>query len=136
MFEKSACLSADVNAAYDPDYAEVYEKNNASFVNCGAVLTKYTGARGKSSTSEASAEFVGKIRSIFDKNSVLWQTAELGKVDVGGGGTVAKYVANRNIDTVDLGVAVLSMHAPVEAVSKIDVYETYKAISAFFKDYE
>ena len=136
VFEKSACLSADVNAAYDPDYAEVYEKNNASFVNCGAVLTKYTGARGKSSTSEASAEFVGKIRSIFDKNSVLWQTAELGKVDVGGGGTVAKYVANRNIDTVDLGVAVLSMHAPVEAVSKIDVYETYKAISAFFKDYE
>ncbi len=136
VFEKSACLSADVNAAYDPDYAEVYEKNNASLVNYGAVLTKYTGARGKSSTSDASAEFVGKIRRVFDKNSVLWQMSELGRVDVGGGGTVAKYVANRNIDTIDLGVAVLSMHAPVEAVSKIDVYETYKAISAFFKDYE
>ena len=136
VFEKSACLSADVNAAYDPDYAEAYEKNNASYVNCGAVLTKYTGARGKSSTSDASAEFVGKIRRVFDKNNVIWQTAELGKTDFGGGGTVAKYMANRNIDTVDLGVAVLSMHAPVEAVSKIDVYETYKAISAFFKDYE
>ena len=135
VFEKSACLSADVNAAFDPDYAEAYEKNNAAYVNCGTVLTKYTGARGKSSTSDASAEFVGKIRRIFNANGVIWQMAELGKTDVGGGGTVAKYVANRNIDTVDLGVAVLSMHAPFEAVSKIDVYETYKAISAFFKDY-
>ncbi|MBR5460228.1 MAG: aminopeptidase [Clostridia bacterium] len=136
VFEKSACLSADVNAAFDPDYAEVYEKNNASLINCGTVLTKYTGARGKSSTSDASAEFVGKIRRIFDNNGVIWQMAELGKTDVGGGGTVAKYVANRNIDTIDLGVAVLSMHAPVEAVAKIDIYETYKAICAFFKDYE
>ena len=136
MFEKSACLSADVNAAFDPDYAEVYEKNNASLINCGTVLTKYTGARGKSSTSDASAEFVGKIRRIFDNNGVIWQMAELGKTDAGGGGTVAKYVANRNIDTIDLGVAVLSMHAPVEAVAKIDIYETYKAICAFFKDYE
>lgn len=135
VFEKSACLSADVNAAFDPDYAEVYEKNNASLINCGAVISKYTGARGKSSTSEASAEFVGKIRRIFDANGVIWQMGELGRVDVGGGGTIAKYVANRNIDTVDLGVPVLSMHAPFEAVSKIDIYETYKAIAAFFKNY-
>ncbi len=132
VFEKSACLSADVNAAFDPDYAEVYEKNNASYINCGTVLTKYTGARGKSSTSDASAEFIAKIRRVFDENGVVWQTAELGKVDVGGGGTVAKYVANRNIDTVDLGVAVLSMHAPFEAVSKLDVYSTYRAILSFF----
>ncbi len=132
VFERSACLSADVNAAYDPDYADVYEKNNSSFVNGGAVLTKYTGARGKSSTSDASAEFVAKVRRVFDENGVVWQMAELGKVDVGGGGTVAKYIANRNIDTVDLGVAVLSMHAPHEAVSKLDVYSTYKALLAFF----
>ncbi len=132
VFEKSACLSSDVNAAFDPDYAEVYEKNNASFINCGTVLTKYTGARGKSSTSDASAEFVAKVRRVFDENGVVWQTAELGKVDIGGGGTVAKYVANRNIDTVDLGVAVLSMHAPFEVVSKLDVYSTYRAILSFF----
>lgn len=136
VFERSSCLSADVNAAYDPDYAEVYEKNNSSYINCGTVITKYTGARGKSSTSDASAEFMGKIIRIFNKNGILWQTGELGRIDIGGGGTVAKYVANRNIDTVDLGVAVLSMHAPCEAVSKIDIYETYKAISAFLKDCE
>ena len=132
VFENSACLSADVNAAFDPDYSEVYEKNNSSYINCGAVLTKYTGARGKSSTSDASAEFVSRVRRVFDENGVLWQMGELGKVDAGGGGTVAKYIANRNIDTLDLGVAVLSMHAPFEAVSKIDVYSTYKAILAFF----
>ena len=133
-FERSACLSADVNAAFDPDYADVYEKNNASFINGGTVLTKYTGARGKASTSDASAEFVSKVRRLFDSEGVHWQMAELGRVDAGGGGTVAKYVANRNIDTVDLGVAVLSMHAPYEAVSKLDVYNTFKAFEAYYNN--
>ena len=96
-------------------------------------MSKYTGARGKSSTSDASAEYVGKIRSIFDANGVIWQTAELGKVDAGGGGTVAMYIANHNIDTVDIGVPVLSMHAPMEVIAKNDIYEAHKAFSAFCK---
>ena len=133
VFRNSKCLSADVNAAYDPQFAEVYEKNNSSYINCGVVVTKYTGARGKSGSSEASAEFMAEIRKAFDENEVCWQMGELGKVDVGGGGTVAQYVANRNIDVVDIGVPVLSMHAPFEAVSKLDVYSTHKAISAFFE---
>ncbi len=129
----SMCLSADVNAGYDPLYAEVYEKRNSALMNCGVVMSKYTGARGKSSTSDASAEYVGKIRSIFDANGVIWQTAELGKVDAGGGGTVAMYIANHNIDTVDIGVPVLSMHAPMEVIAKNDIYEAHKAFSAFCK---
>ena len=129
----SSCLSADVNAAYDPMYSEVFEKRNSSLANCGVVMSKYTGARGKSSTSDASAEYVGKIRKIFDDAGVIWQTAELGKVDVGGGGTVAMYIANHNIDTVDLGVPVLSMHAPMEVIAKNDLYEAHKAFSAFCK---
>ena len=133
VFRNSKCLSADVNAAYDPAFSEVYEKNNSSYINCGLVVTKYTGARGKSGSSDATAEFVGEIRRAFDENDVLWQMGELGKVDIGGGGTVAKYVANRNIDVVDVGVPVLSMHAPCEAVSKIDVYSTYKGILTFFE---
>lgn len=129
----SVCLSADVNAGYDPMYAEVFEKRNSALMNCGVVMSKYTGARGKSSTSDASAEYVGKIRKIFDENNVIWQTAELGKVDVGGGGTVAMYIANHNIDTVDIGVPVLSMHAPMEVIAKADLYEAHKAFSAFCK---
>lgn len=129
----SMCLSADVNAGYDPLYPEVFEKRNSALMNCGVVMSKYTGARGKSSTSDASAEYVGKIRKIFDDNGVTWQTAELGKVDVGGGGTVAMYIANRNIDTVDIGVPVLSMHAPMEVIAKNDLYEAHKAFSAFCK---
>ena len=129
----SSCLSADVNAGYDPMYAEVFEKRNSSLMNCGVVMSKYTGARGKSSTSDASAEYVGKIRKIFDEAGVIWQTAELGKVDVGGGGTVAMYIANHNIDTVDLGVPVLSMHAPMEVIAKNDLYQAHKAFSAFCK---
>lgn len=128
----SECLSADVNAAFDPIYAEVSERKNASFINRGVVVTKYTGARGKSGTSDASAEFVGKIRRLLDEKGVVWQTGELGKVDEGGGGTVAKYVASLNVDTVDVGVPVLSMHAPFEVVSKLDVYMMYKAALAFF----
>ncbi len=129
----SKCLSADVNAAFDPNFAEVYEKRNSALISCGTTMSKYTGARGKSGTSDASAEFVGHIRKIFDENGVDWQTSELGKVDGGGGGTVAAYIANLNIDTVDLGVPVISMHAPYEVVSKADVYSTYEAFNAFIK---
>jgi aspartyl aminopeptidase len=129
----SKCLSADVNAAYDPNYKEVYEARNSAMISCGTTMSKYTGARGKSGTSDASAEFVGYIRKIFAENNVQWQTSELGRVDLGGGGTVAMYIANLNIDTVDLGVPVISMHAPFEVVSKADVYSTYEAFSAFVK---
>ncbi len=129
----SKCLSADVNAAFDPNFAEVYEKRNSAMISCGTTMSKYTGARGKSGTSDASAEFVGHIRKIFEENGVDWQTSELGKVDGGGGGTVAAYIANLNIDTVDLGVPVISMHAPYEVVSKADVYSTYEAFNAFIK---
>ncbi len=131
-FEKSFCLSADVTAAYDPDYAEVYEKRNAAFVNYGIGLCKYTGARGKSGASDADAETVAYIRRVFDDAGVIWQIAELGKVDAGGGGTVAVYMANRNITTLDAGVPVLSMHAPFETVAKLDCYETYKGMKAVF----
>lgn len=130
---KSKCLSADVNAAYDPNFPDVYEKRNSAMISCGTCLSKYTGSRGKSGTSDASAEFVGFVRRLFAENNVIWQTAELGKVDAGGGGTVAMYIANHNIETVDLGVPVISMHAPYEVVSKADVYSTYKAFCAFIK---
>ena len=129
----SKCLSADVNAAYDPNFADVYEKRNSAMLSCGAVISKYTGSGGKSGTSDASAEFVGFVRKLFEENGVIWQSAELGKVDAGGGGTVAKFIANHNIETVDLGVPVISMHAPYEVVSKADVYSTYKACVAFIK---
>ena len=130
---KSKCLSADVNAAFDPNFSDVYEKRNSALISCGTCLSKYTGSRGKSGTSDASAEFVGFVRRLFAENGVIWQTAELGKVDAGGGGTVAMYIANHNIETVDLGVPVISMHAPYEVVSKADVYSTYKAFCAFVK---
>ncbi len=130
---KSKCLSADVTAAFDPNFADVYERRNSAMISCGTCMSKYTGARGKSGTSDASAEFVGYVRRVFADNGVIWQTAELGKVDAGGGGTVAQYIANHNIETVDLGVPVISMHAPYEVVSKADVYSTYKAFCAFVK---
>ena len=130
---KSKCLSADVSAAYDPNFADVYEKRNSAMLSCGATMNKYTGARGKSNTSDASAEFVGFVRRLFAEQGVIWQTAELGKVDVGGGGTVAMYIANHNIETVDLGVPVISMHAPYEVVSKADLYSAYEAFCAFVK---
>jgi aspartyl aminopeptidase len=129
----SKCLSADVNAAFDPNFPEVIEKRNGCFVNKGVVVTKFTGSRGKGGSNDASAEFVGYVRNLLDNAGVVWQTAELGKVDQGGGGTVAKYIAQRNIDTIDIGVPVLSMHAPCEVVSKTDVYQTHKALEAFFK---
>ena len=132
--EHSFCLSADVSAAFDPLYPEVSEKRNESKLNYGMAICKYTGSRGKSSTSDASAELVGYLRGLFAREQVLWQMAELGKVDQGGGGTIAKYMANRNIDTIDAGVPVLSMHAPFEVVAKLDCYMTYKGILAAYRD--
>lgn len=129
----SKCLSADVTAGYDPNFSSVFEKNNSSLVSYGASLCKFTGSGGKSGSSDASAEFVGEIRRIFADNGVVWQTSELGKVDAGGGGTVAKFLAKLNIDTVDIGVPVISMHAPYELISKADLYSTYQAFAAFFK---
>ena len=130
---KSECLSADVNACFDPTFPSVHDKYNACTLNHGAVITKYTGSRGKSGTSDASAEFVGKVRRILDAADVSWQIGELGKVDEGGGGTVAMYIANLNVDVVDLGVPVLSMHAPFELVSKLDVYMAFKGFKAFLE---
>ena len=130
----SACLSADVTAAYDPNYPEVYEKANAAIIHCGVGLAKYTGRRGKSSTNDAGAEFTAKIRALLDGAGVVWQMAELGKVDQGGGGTVAMFISTLNIDTIDVGVPVISMHAPFEVISKADLYETHKAVCAFNAD--
>ncbi len=129
---QSTCLSADVSAAFDPTYASAYEAKNSSYINNGVIISKYTGHGGKYDTSDASAEYMGKIRTMLEKNDILWQVGELGKVDQGGGGTIAKYVANMNVDVVDLGVPVLSMHAPFEIVSKTDVYMAYRAFFAFF----
>lgn len=129
----SKCLSADVNAGYDPNFRDVCEPLNSTYLSCGAGLTKFTGSRGKGGSNDASAEFVGEIRRLFNENGVIWQTGELGKVDVGGGGTVAKYIANMNVDTVDIGVPVISMHSPYEVISKADLYEAYKAFRAFIK---
>ena len=132
-YEKSFCLSCDVTAAFDPNFAEVYEKRNSARVNYGMGLCKYTGARGKSGASDASAEVVAYTRKVLDAAGVVWQMAELGKVDAGGGGTVAMYMANRNITTLDAGVPVLAMHAPFEVVSKLDCYETYKGMKAVYE---
>ena len=129
----SRCLSADVNAANDPTFQSVMESRNACYLNYGVVLTKYTGARGKAGTSDASAEFVAQIRAMLDNAEIVWQTGELGKVDAGGGGTVAQYIANLGIDVVDLGVPVLSMHAPFETTAKFDVYMCYKTMYEFMK---
>jgi aspartyl aminopeptidase len=131
-FANSFCLSADVCNAFDPNYPEVSEKRNNAKINYGTALMKFTGSRGKSGSSDASAETIGKLRTLFEKEGVIWQMAELGKVDQGGGGTVAMFMAQRNIETVDSGVPVLSMHAPYEIVSKIDCYMTYKAIKALY----
>ena len=130
---KSKCLSADVTAAYDPNYSQVFEKLNTSYAGYGVAMNKFTGARGKSGSNDASAEYIAYLRSVFERDGVIWQAGELGKVDIGGGGTVAKYLAEYNIEVVDLGVPVLSMHAPYELISKIDVYEAHKAFSAFIK---
>ena len=131
-YQASKCLSADVTAAYDPAFSDVFDKKNSAKVNYAVALCKYTGMRGKSGASDASAELVAWFRRVFDQAEVVWQLIELGKVDAGGGGTVAKFMAERNIDTLDAGVAVLSMHAPFETVSKLGCYMTYKAGKAFY----
>lgn len=130
VLQNSLCLSADVNVAYDPIYPEVTESRNCASLNRGVVLTKYTGSRGKSDTSDASAELMAFFRRVMNRNDVIWQVGELGRVDIGGGGTVAKYIADLDVNTVDLGVPVLSMHAPFEVVSKLDVYMAHKAFLA------
>ena len=127
----SKCLSSDVNAAFDPTFPEVNDRRNCAYAGKGVVLTKYTGSGGKSDTNDASAEMVAYIADLLDDAGVVWQIGELGKVDQGGGGTVAKFVAERNVDTIDIGVPVLSMHAPFELVAKTDVYMAYKAFAAF-----
>ena len=129
---KSKCLSADVCAGFDPTFPEVFEKMNSAIVGCGAVFTKYTGSGGKYDTNDANAEFVAWLRASMEKSGVVWQAAELGKVDAGGGGTVAKYISKHNIETIDLGVPLLAMHAPYELAAKVDVYETHRAIKAFY----
>ena len=134
VFRNTICLSSDVNAAYDPTFASVYDPLNSSYVNKGCVLTKYTGARGKSGSNDASAELMAKVIGIMEKEGVYWQIGELGAVDVGGGRTIAKFVASMNIDVVDLGVPILSMHAPFELASKLDVLNTYRAFKAFYKN--
>jgi aspartyl aminopeptidase len=131
----SYALSADVNAAVDPNYPEVFEKMNCSFLSQGVVLTKYTGSRGKSESNDANPEFLGAMRALFDKNEVVWQVGELGKVDLGGGGTVARYMAYYGMEVVDCGVAVMGMHSPFEVTSKADVYMAYKAYRAFMQEF-
>ena len=130
----SRCLSADVCAAFDPNFADVYEKKNSALISHGTAVMKYTGSRGKSGTNDAGAEFVGYVRALLDKNEIGWQTCELGKVDQGGGGIVAKFIAKHNVDTIDVGVPVISMHAPYEVISKVDLYETHRAFLAFIED--
>jgi aspartyl aminopeptidase len=133
VYSKSTCLSADVTAAYDPNYASAYEAGNSCYLNRGVGVAKYTGSRGKGGSNDANAEFVGFVRRVFDNNDVLWQIGELGKVDQGGGGTVALDISRMNADVIDVGVPVLSMHAPFEVVSKLDVYMAYKAFKAYFE---
>ena len=132
-FANSFCLSADVTAAFDPNFPEVSEKRNDAKLNYGMGICKFTGARGKSGTSDASAEVVAYLRKLFADNGVVWQMSELGKVDQGGGGTIAKYMANRNIDTIDAGVPVMSMHSPFEVVAKFDCFMTYLGVLAAYK---
>lgn len=127
VLSRSVCLSADVNVAMDPIYPDVVEARNCAQLNGGVTITKYTGSGGKSGTNDASAELMGLIRRLMNEHQVLWQSGELGKVDMGGGGTVAKYIANLDVDTVDMGVPVLSMHAPYEVVAKLDVFMAHKA---------
>lgn len=134
VISATEALSADVNAAFDPTFPDPIDIRNGAKLNYGVCVTKYTGARGKSGTSDASAEFVGKVRKLLNDGNVKWQTGELGKVDAGGGGTVAMYLANLDIDVIDVGVPVLSMHSPFEITSKIDTYMAYKAFKCFFEE--
>ena len=132
VLRNSICLSCDVGAAFDPAFGEVFERNNTTYLNRGPILTKYDGSRGKYSTNDASAEMMAYIMGIFRDADIVWQTGELGKIDQGGGGTIASEISVHNIDTVDFGVPVLSMHAPIEVTSKADIYMMYKAVLAVY----
>ena len=134
IFKNSNMLSSDVNAGYDPLYKEVMEKNNASYLGNGMAFCKFTGSRGKSGANDANPEYIAHLRDILDKENIAFQISELGKVDVGGGGTIAYILANKNINVIDCGVAVLSMHAPWEVTSKADIYEAYKGYKVFLRD--
>lgn len=133
VIQNSKCLSADVTPAFDPTFPEVADSRNFGYCNQGLAMCKYTGSRGKSGCNDANAEFVGFVRNLFDQNGVIWQTSELGKVDLGGGGTVACYLAELDMDVVDVGVPVLAMHAPYELTAKLDVFMAYKGFSCFIK---
>ena len=132
--KNSKVLSSDVSAAFDPNYPSVMEKRNAAYFGKGLVFNKYTGSRGKSGSNDANAEYIAKLRNIMDKNEVSFQTAELGKVDQGGGGTIAYILANYDMNVIDSGVPVLNMHAPWEIISKVDLYEALKGYVAFLKE--
>jgi len=133
LMQKSQAISADVTAAFDPDYREVHDARNVAYVGSGAALEKYTGHRGKVGTSEASAEYMQTLRAIFDAQKIVWQTGGLGKVDLGGGGTIAMFLAKRNLEVADMGIAVLNMHAPMEIISKADLYQAFLAYKAFLE---
>ena len=133
MKANSKCLSSDVTACFDPNFADVFDRRNVSLINCGVAMSKYTGHGGKVGTNDAPAEYVAWIRRIMADAGVIWQAGDMGKDDVGGGGTVAKYIAKHNIETVDLGVPVISMHAPYEIISKADLYTAHQAFEAFFR---
>ena len=135
-FQNSVCLSADVTAAYDPSWANAFEPQNGTYAGRGVAFFKYTGSRGKSSASDASAELVGDITCPLDANGVAWQIGELGRLDLGGGGTIAKYVANRGIPVLDIGVPVLSMHSPFEVIHKTDLYMAYRTFALFCQNAE
>ena len=130
----SRAISADVNGALDPDYKDVHEKRNAAKIGYGICITKFTGSRGKSGSSDASAEYVGWLRQVFNRSNIVWQTGELGKVDEGGGGTIAKFLSSYGMDIIDCGVALLGMHSPFEVSSKADIYMTYKGYKAFLTE--
>ena len=134
MLENSKLLSADVTNAYDPTFSSVSDARNNSYLSKGICLVKYVGSRGKSGTSDANSEFFAEVVRALEKSNIPWQTGEMGKVDMGGGGTVAKYLANLGMQVIDCGVPVLSMHSPFEITSKIDVYFTYLAYKAFFEN--
>ena len=134
-FKNSAAISADVSAAFDPTFPSVFEKRNSALINCGPAICKYTGHGGKSGASDACPEFIAKLAGIFDANNVLYQFCELGRIDAGGGGTVAQFIADRNIEVLDIGVAMLSMHAPYELASKTDIYMMHKLCKAFYENY-
>jgi aspartyl aminopeptidase len=133
IFNNSRMLCADVDVAMDPIYASVFEKNNANFLSKGIALSKYSGSKGKNECSDANAEFIAFIRKLFEEHNIKYQSGEIGKVDIGGGGTIAYVFANKGIEVIDCGVAILSMHSPYEVASKYDIYTAYKAYKVFYE---